>query len=37
MADQSMRATANLQADLRQLRGLSRTSFTGDHQDLMLF
>ncbi len=37
VADQAMLATTDLQADLRQLGGLARAGFAGDHQHLMLF
>ncbi|MNO58181.1 hypothetical protein D3C76_487340 [compost metagenome] len=36
MGDQAMAATAQLQADLRQLGGLARAGFAGDHQHLVL-
>ena len=35
VGNQAMAATAQFQADLRQLRGLARTGFTGDHQHLV--
>ena len=37
VADQPMHAPADLQTDLRQLRGLARTGLTGDHHHLALF
>src|SRR3546814_17241188 len=37
MADQPVYATADFQADLRQLGGLARARLTGDHQHLVLF
>ncbi|MCY1343856.1 hypothetical protein D9M69_298810 [compost metagenome] len=36
MADQAVDAAADLQADLRQLGGLARAGFAGDHQHLVL-
>ncbi|MNQ44714.1 hypothetical protein D3C85_584780 [compost metagenome] len=35
MADQAVTAAAQLQADLRQLGGLARTGFAGDHHHLV--
>ncbi|MCY1510234.1 hypothetical protein D9M68_446050 [compost metagenome] len=37
VADQAVGATADLQADLRQLGGLARAGLAGDHQHLVLF
>ncbi len=37
VADQPVHTASDFQADLRQLRGLARAGFTGDHQHLMLF
>ena len=36
MADQATGADAEIKADLRQLRGLARTGFATDDDDLML-